>query len=79
MWYNGGCSLKINVKLVKYHEVTNLAIESRLINVPIEWVQLRDGNAGETYHWNKRPFTTSWKPPPGIKVGRAQGYACQYV
>ena len=34
----------------------------------VEWVQLRDGNSGKTYYWNRRTFSTVWKPPPGVKV-----------
>ena len=25
-------------------------------------------SSGTANYWNKRPFTTSWKPPPGVKV-----------
>ena len=34
----------------------------------IEWVQLRDGNAGKTYYWNRRTRATVWKAPSGVKV-----------
>ena len=33
----------------------------------LEWVQLRDPT-GKTYYWYRRTFTTSWKPPPCIRV-----------
>ena len=32
-----------------------------------EWVQSRDPT-GKTYNWNRRTFTTSWKPPLDTKV-----------
>ena len=34
----------------------------------VEWVRLRDGNSGKTYYWNRRTFSTVWKPPPGVRV-----------
>ena len=34
----------------------------------IEWVEIRDGNSGKTYYFNRRTFSTVWKPPPGVKV-----------
>ena len=34
----------------------------------IEWVQLRDGNAGKTHHWNRRIRASVWKAPAGVEV-----------
>ena len=34
----------------------------------LEWVQLRDGNSGKTYCWNRRTRKSVWKPLPGVKV-----------
>ena len=33
-----------------------------------EWVQLRDGNAGKTYYWNRRTNNTVWQAPAGVEV-----------
>ena len=32
-----------------------------------EWVQFRDPTC-KTYYWNRPTHSTSWNPPPGIKV-----------
>ena len=56
----------------------------------VEWVQLRERHAGETYYWNRRTNSTVWQAPAGFDVVwigdrneeglvLAQGYACQYV
>ena len=58
----------------------------------IEWVQLRDGNAGKSYYLNRCTRATVWKAPlvsrssgvgerteEGEVWGLALGYACQYV
>ena len=29
----------------------------------VEWVRLRDVNSGKTNNWNRRTFSTVWKPP----------------
>ena len=34
----------------------------------VEWAQLKDGNSGKPYYWNRRTFSTVWKPPSGVKV-----------
>ena len=38
------------------------------VPVSTEWVQLRDGNAGKTYYWNRRTRATVWKAPAGVEV-----------
>ena len=43
-------------------------LEDALVPDSIEWVQLRDGDAGKTYFWNRRTRATVWKSPPGVKV-----------
>ena len=61
------------------------------LEVSVEWVQLRDRDAGKSYFWNRRTRATVWKVPAGVEVVwygtrdeqgvllLAQGYACQYV
>ena len=34
----------------------------------VEWVQLRDGNAGKAYFWNRRTRATVWKARAGVEV-----------
>ena len=34
----------------------------------VEWVRLKDDKSGKPYYWNRRSFSTVWKPPPGVKV-----------
>ena len=38
------------------------------VPVSSEWVQLRDGDAGKTYYWNRRTNQTVWQPPAGVEV-----------
>ena len=38
------------------------------LEVSVEWVLLEDDNSGKPYYWNRRTFSTVWKPPPGVKV-----------
>ena len=38
------------------------------LEVSVEWVRLKDDKSGKPYYWNRRTFSTVWKPPPGVKV-----------
>ena len=38
------------------------------LEVSVEWVQLRDGDAGKSYFWNRRTRATVWKVPAGVEV-----------
>ena len=34
----------------------------------VEWVRLRETNAGKTYFWNRRTNSTVWRAPAGVEV-----------
>ena len=38
------------------------------LEVSVEWVRLKDDKSGKPYYWNRRTFSTVWKPPSGVKV-----------
>ena len=38
------------------------------VPVSTEWVQLREGDAGKTYYWNRRTNRSVWKAPAGVEV-----------
>ena len=38
------------------------------LEVSVEWVRFKDDKSGKPYYWNRRTFSTVWKPPSGVKV-----------
>ena len=38
------------------------------LEVSVEWVRLKDDKSGKPYYWNRRTFSTVWKPPSGVTV-----------